>query len=138
LKEIPLSERVFLKTDDGLAIQNEYNFATMANTGAKIMNWIRTAVIVVCMSGLTLSAFGQSDLKAPLLMDMERLADTKARIEKGDPELKPAMDQLIADAEAALLEGPYTVTDKTKAAPSGDKHDYASQPRSRRIGPAKD
>ena len=41
-----------------------------------------------------------------ILMDLEYLASTRARIEKDDPELKDAYDQLIEDAEAALKEGP--------------------------------
>ena len=64
-----------------------------------------------------------------ILMDLEYLASTRARIEKDDPELKDAYDQLIEDAEAALKEGPFSVTDKEKLPPSGDKHDYASYSR---------
>ena len=109
------------------------------------MNWFKTAVAAVCLLGFAFAAcgdngvpaFGQSAKKAEggedvlvtILMDGQKLAQTKKRLKENDPELKPAMDQLIADAEAALLEGPYTVTDKKKVAPSGDKHDYASYSR---------
>jgi len=51
---------------------------------------------------------------------------SKTRIERGDTQLKPALDKLIKEADAALRDGPYSVTDKQKVAPSGDKHDYAS------------
>ena len=64
-----------------------------------------------------------------ILMDAEYLASTKARIKKGDPQLKDAFDQLIEDAEAALKKGPFSVTNKEKLPPSGDKHDYASYSR---------
>lgn len=64
-----------------------------------------------------------------ILMDIEYLESTKARIEKKDPQLRDAFDQLIEDAEAALKEGPFSVTDKEKLPPSGDKHDYASYSR---------
>jgi len=63
------------------------------------------------------------------MMNGEALAKTKMLIKEGTPNLKPAMDILIAEADAALNEGPYSVTDKEKVAPSGDKHDYASYSR---------
>jgi hypothetical protein len=43
-----------------------------------------------------------------------------------DPDLAPAKRALLADAEAALTSGPWSVTDKTRLPPSGDPHDYAS------------
>lgn len=64
-----------------------------------------------------------------ILIDAKYLASTKMRIEKKDPNLKYAFDQLIEDAEAALIEGPFSVMDKEKLPPSGDKHDYASYSR---------
>ncbi len=64
-----------------------------------------------------------------ILMDIEYLKHTKTRVEKNDPQLRDAFDQLIEDAEAALKEGPFSVTDKEKLPPSGDKHDYASYSR---------
>lgn len=64
-----------------------------------------------------------------ILMDAAHLANTKTQIEKNDPQLRPAFDQLLEDAEAALKEGPFSVTDKEEVPPSGDKHDYASYSR---------
>lgn len=71
----------------------------------------------------------EGGVAATLLIDAEQLAHTKTRIEKKDPKLKPAFDLLLADAEAALEEGPFSVTHKEKLPPSGDKHDYASYSR---------
>ena len=68
-------------------------------------------------------------LASTILMDVEFLANTKKRIIKNDPELNHAFEQLIMEAELALKEGPYSVTDKEKLPPSGDKHDYASYSR---------
>ena len=68
----------------------------------------------------------QAGVPATVLMSDEVLVKTKTRIERGDPQLKPALDKLIKEADAALRDGPYSVTDKQKVAPSGDKHDYAS------------
>ena len=90
------------------------------------MSWFKTAAVAVCLSGFAVVACAQDGVPATILMDGEILAKTKLRIEKGDPELKPAFDRLIAEASKALGEGPYSVTDKQKIAPSGDKHDYAS------------
>ena len=42
------------------------------------------------------------------------------------PKVKSAYDAVVSDAESALGRGPYTVTDKTRVPPSGDKKDYAS------------
>lgn len=52
------------------------------------------------------------------------LAATKARL--ADPTIAPAYDALIKRAEAALVGPTYTVVDKLKTPPSGDKRDYMS------------
>jgi len=64
-----------------------------------------------------------------ILMDGEYLESTKSKIEKYDPKLMDAFNLLIVDAEAALNEGPFSVAEKEKLPPSGDKHDYASYSR---------
>ncbi len=69
------------------------------------------------------------ELATTILMDAEYLAETKMRIKKNDPKLKFAFDQLIEEADRALQEVPYAVTDKEKLPPSGDQHDYASYSR---------
>ena len=69
------------------------------------------------------------DVATTILMDAEYLRESKTRIEKGDSTLKSAFDQLIKEADKALKEGPYSVTNKEKLPPSGDKHDYVSYSR---------
>lgn len=69
------------------------------------------------------------DLTPTLLIDSERLAITKAQLEKGDPNLQAAFNQLMIDADKALRKGPFSVTDKTQLPPSGNKNDYASYSR---------
>ena len=64
-----------------------------------------------------------------ILMDSEYLMKSKIRLKKDDPQLKVAFNHLLENAEAALKEGPFSVTDKEKLPPSGDKHDYASYSR---------
>jgi hypothetical protein len=63
------------------------------------------------------------------LIDIEYLQKSKLQIQQGNPDLRPAFDLLVAKANEALNEGPYSVTNKKKIAPSGDIHDYASYSR---------
>lgn len=83
---------------------------------------------------LVLSAFLASPLFAAAPATAPRyfaappgaLATAKARLAAGDATLQPALEKLIADADAALKVAPVSVTQKTKLAPSGDRHDYMS------------
>lgn len=52
------------------------------------------------------------------------LMATKVRL--GDPAVAPAYAALIRDADRALAGPAYTVVDKLRTPPSGDKHDYMS------------
>ncbi|MDF9812058.1 alginate lyase family protein [Streptomyces sp. SPB162] len=67
--------------------------------------------------------------KAPrtVVLDGERLRQTKARLAKGDPALRRAVAALRTQADGWLGQGPWTVTDKDRTPPGGDKHDYLSQ-----------
>lgn len=56
-----------------------------------------------------------------------RLEAAKAKIARGDKTYTKALGHLTAQADSWLGQGPWTVTSKDKAPPSGDKHDYASQ-----------
>ena len=64
-----------------------------------------------------------------ILIDTDVLASAKTLIENNNPKVRFAFNQLIEEAEAALKEGPFSVTDKEKLPPSNDKHDYASYSR---------
>jgi len=59
-------------------------------------------------------------------IDFNQLAKSKQRIEKKDKEFAIAFDQLIGDAEHALMFKPVSVMSKKDLPPSGDKHDYMS------------
>jgi len=104
------------------------------------MNPIIPASIFVCLFMFVRvgpEAYGQSSDKnastdrvpPTILISGEVLAESKMRIAKGDSGLKPALDKLIQEADAALPNGRYSVTNKEKLPPSGDKHDYASYSR---------
>lgn len=54
------------------------------------------------------------------------LVATKARLAAGDAALRPALQALVESADKALQVAPPSVTQKTKLAPSGDRHDYMS------------
>jgi len=104
----PRGETVFAGCDDSRTLLR--NFASPSNTGP---TWWRSA----------------KNFSATILMDRKILAETRVRIEQGDQKLKLAMEKLIEDADAALQVGPWSVTDKERLPPSGDKHDYASYSR---------
>ncbi len=101
----------------------------MVHTELKIMNWFKITAVAILLTGFAITAYAQDAIPQTILMDGKKLAETKSRIEKGDPDLKPALDALLEAADAALEQGPYSVTDKEVVAPSGDKHDYASYSR---------
>ena len=54
------------------------------------------------------------------------LASTKARLAAGDATLKPALGALVKSADESLKLAPPSVTQKSKLAPDGDPHAYAS------------
>ena len=93
-------------------------------------NAFLVGLLIVVLVVLKLVQFDLNDnLEKTILLDSELLVKTKTRIEKGDIEIKTAFNKLIEEADAALLSGPYTVTDKDKLAPSGNRHDYVSYSR---------
>ncbi len=59
-------------------------------------------------------------------LDAELLRQAKSRLTAKDAALRPALDALRSDAEKALRAGPFSVTQKDRTPPSGDKHDYLS------------
>ena len=67
-----------------------------------------------------------ADIPATVLMSGEMLAKTKQRIAKDDPALTSALRKLIGEADAALDDGPYSVTDNQQLAIGADQHDYSS------------
>ena len=56
------------------------------------------------------------------------LVNVKSAIDRNDPYIQPSYKKLLTQAEKALVAGPYSVMQKTKIPPSGDKHDYMSVP----------
>lgn len=59
-------------------------------------------------------------------LDFNHLANSKNKIQSKDQEYLPAFNELIKNADKALLFKPVSVMNKTDIPPSGDKHDYMS------------
>jgi hypothetical protein len=60
------------------------------------------------------------------LFQADGLVKTRRAIFLGDEKLQTADDRLLQEADRVQETGPFTVTEKEKAPPSGDKHDYTS------------
>ncbi len=56
----------------------------------------------------------------------EELARARTSLRNGDSTLRPALTRLLSDAEHALTAGPFSVMDKKRVPPSGNRHDYVS------------
>ena len=62
-----------------------------------------------------------------LMVDGEHVASVRDSLRRGEPQFRPALNALEADANEALSVAPMSVMDKDVTPPSGDKHDYMSQ-----------
>lgn len=62
----------------------------------------------------------------PILNLGEELAADEAAIRSGDPEALEDYDNVLRYAEAAYERGPFSVIEKDRTPPSGDKRDYLS------------
>lgn len=60
------------------------------------------------------------------ILDGPHLLATRSRVFAADPALGAADARLLQQAEEAAETGPFSVTDKAMAPPSGDRHDYMS------------
>ncbi|MFE9767234.1 alginate lyase family protein [Streptomyces sp. NPDC005808] len=87
------------------------------------------AAVVTLAAVVVPSAVAQAEPKAPktAVLDGARLRQTKVRLDRGDPQLRRTLENLTARADNWLNQGPWTVVDKPRPAPSGDVHDYLSQ-----------
>src|SRR5437870_2844008 len=94
-----------------------------------------TLVLSLILSGspvpATNEASGQADTfnAAPrvFLLYATQLRLMRQRIHDGDKSIAGAWAKLERDAQKALSEGPFSVVNKERTPPSGDKHDYMSQ-----------
>ena len=61
------------------------------------------------------------------LLDGEHMEKARQRLRDGDASLAPAAKKLEESAREAMKAGPFSVMQKDRTPPSGDKHDYMSQ-----------
>jgi len=61
-----------------------------------------------------------------IYVDFTKIEKVKKQIKKGNENYILAYKNLITNAETALNEGVFSVMDKKRTPPSGDKHDYLS------------
>ncbi|QGY42197.1 hypothetical protein GM418_00555 [Maribellus comscasis] len=61
-----------------------------------------------------------------IYVDFDKIEKVKNDLKKGEQQYTRAFNILIQKAESALNEGPFSVMDKKRTPPSGDKHDYLS------------
>lgn len=71
---------------------------------------------------------GDFNLEQVFCMSQEGLFELKTAIEAKDPLFQTSYKKLCLQAEKALVAGPFSVMQKNKIPPSGDKHDYMSVP----------
>ncbi|MFD3441166.1 alginate lyase family protein [Streptomyces sp. NPDC058685] len=84
------------------------------------------AVLVPTASSQAATTGSHQVPRTPVI-DGKRLEEARKRLERGDPALRRAARDLTVRADGWLGQGPWTVVDKPKPAPSGDVHDYLSQ-----------
>lgn len=107
---------------------------TRRRLGALLASSAALAAVLVPMTSSSAADSGPAVAKPPkaptpatVVIDGARMSRAKARLDAGDRELRRTVRQLTATADTWLKQGPWTVTDKPKPAPSGDPHDYLSQ-----------
>src|SRR5262249_2345304 len=86
--------------------------------------------LILCASVLALSCSNlaaQTTAPRVFILNGQRLAETKRRIQSGDQTFAAALAKLESDARKALRQEPVSVVTKAVVPPSGDKHDYMSQ-----------
>ena len=99
-------------------------WATVALTLPTLV-WL--AVMAMALAGLSAGEpLPTAGLPRVFLLDAATLVRTRGQMAAGADELSGAVARLRSEAQAALLVGPWSVTDKKFLPPSGDKHDYLS------------
>ena len=92
----------------------------------RVYSLSRAAILILTFLSAPLFA-QQQKLPRVFLIDAQKLAQTRQRIQAGDKTFAAAMAKLEADARKSLGQSPLSVTTKAIAPPSGNKHDYMSQ-----------
>ena len=86
-------------------------------------------LFLLVLLGLALPAQADeasSPLPRVFTISPQAIATVQGRVRAEDESLKPALDRLHREAAKAVKAGPFSVMDKSRMPPSGDKHDYLS------------
>ncbi|HVX41014.1 MAG TPA: alginate lyase family protein [Gemmatimonadaceae bacterium] len=91
------------------------------------MNRLSLTLIAAMATAIPAGAAVSQTLPHVFALRPEALVDARALVRAHDPSVMPAYEQLLRDADKALVGPLVAVTDKhTLLPPSGDKHDYYS------------
>jgi hypothetical protein len=86
--------------------------------------WVAGAALV---SAVGLAGAGDRPaLPRVVSCDPSELAAARAKLDRGDVSLRPALDRLIAGADQALEQSPLSVLDKKKSVAGADPKEYVS------------
>jgi hypothetical protein len=92
-----------------------------------IIRTVLLSFIAIIYMGMKEQVLGQATKNNSLESKMiASLNKSKELIESNQTNYVSAYKKLLADADKALNEGPFSVMDKKLVPPSGDKHDYLS------------
>lgn len=84
------------------------------------------SLLLLLLLGLFSPLFGAEPEPSCFLYSVPALEEARLSLRRGEPQLKPALDRLVQEADKALRLQPASVMDKSLTAASGDKHDYFS------------
>lgn len=92
------------------------------------MNSIVSLLLVTALTAIAQKPAPQNANPAPrvFLLNAQELATLRAT-DANDPRRKELVRAVVAAADHAMTEGPFSVMDKPVLPPSGDKHDYMSR-----------
>lgn len=83
--------------------------------------------VKVARAAVAVTPPSPTEVPRVFLIDPRALAETRRRIRSGDKSFDAPLRRLEEEARKALGAGPFSVTTKLAAPPSGDRHDYMSQ-----------
>ena len=98
--------------------------AKASNPTVRFVSWL--TFMMICAFGVGESQAVGDEMPRVFILHGQNLVETKKRIQSGDTVLAPAFKKLTREADRALGGGSYSVVNKERVPPSGDKHDYMS------------
>jgi hypothetical protein len=105
--------------------QRQAGIDTMKIT--RLIRWFAALSILVAGSLSLLAQKREHNPPRVFLIEAQKLAETRQRIQSGEKTFDAALAKLEGDAQKALHQEPVSVVTKATTPPSGDKHDYMSQ-----------